>query len=202
MADMRRRDAGPPAGMPRVEFKPGMANELLRELAPLLAEEGIDVANIDVPDIDTLQRAINRAVERKNMELFTPVGATRDIAVRALRGVVEAILNGDTRLAAGRLDLVQPESPVSTVATVASCIGISLGLLDDWLSAPDSNGLGARTTLPAGHWNGDRRDGHPRPRPQEQVLPLAGQTARPTRRPTGPRRLRTRPHRSDHHTSA
>ena len=153
---MRRRDAEPPAGRPRVEFKPGMANELLRELAPMLAEEGIDVDNIDVPDMDTLQRAMNRAVERKNMELFTPVGATRDIAVRALRGVVEAILNGDTRLAAGRLDLVQPESPDNTVATVASCIGISLGLLDDWLSAPDSDGLGARTTLPAGHWNGER----------------------------------------------
>jgi hypothetical protein len=30
-------------------MRPGMASELLRELAPLLAEEGIDVDNIDVP---------------------------------------------------------------------------------------------------------------------------------------------------------
>lgn len=48
---MRRRDAEPPPGPPRIEFKPGMANEMLRELAPLLAEEGIDVDN--VPDIET-----------------------------------------------------------------------------------------------------------------------------------------------------
>lgn len=40
MADMRGRSPEPPAGMPRVEFKPGLADETLRELAPLLAKEG------------------------------------------------------------------------------------------------------------------------------------------------------------------
>lgn len=30
-------------------MRPGMASGLLRELAPLLAEEGIDVDNIDLP---------------------------------------------------------------------------------------------------------------------------------------------------------
>jgi hypothetical protein len=58
MADMRRRSPEPPPGMPQIEFKPGLANEMLRELAPLLAEEGIDVDNIDIPDLDTLQRAL------------------------------------------------------------------------------------------------------------------------------------------------
>ncbi|MBX6748219.1 MAG: hypothetical protein IRY85_00870, partial [Micromonosporaceae bacterium] len=47
MAQMRRRDPEPPPGPPRIEFKPGMANEMLRELAPLLAEEGIDINNIE-----------------------------------------------------------------------------------------------------------------------------------------------------------
>jgi hypothetical protein len=37
-------------------MKPGTASELLRELAPLLAEEGIDVDHIDVPDLDTCSR--------------------------------------------------------------------------------------------------------------------------------------------------
>jgi hypothetical protein len=78
---MRRRDPEPPPGPPRIEFKPGMANEMLREMAPLLAEEGIDVDN--VPDIETLQRAMNRAVERHNMTLFTPVGDTREVACGA-----------------------------------------------------------------------------------------------------------------------
>ncbi|MDM4722873.1 hypothetical protein QTQ03_25935 [Micromonospora sp. WMMA1363] len=62
MAPIRRRAPEPPPGPPRIEFKPGMANEMLRELAPLLAEEGIDVDNI--PDMQTLRRAMNRAVER------------------------------------------------------------------------------------------------------------------------------------------
>jgi hypothetical protein len=55
-------------------MRPGMASELLRELAPLLGEEGIDVDNIDVPDLGTLQQAVNRAIERQNMVRFTPVG--------------------------------------------------------------------------------------------------------------------------------
>lgn len=62
-----------------------MAGELLRELAPLLAEEGIDVDNIDVPDLGTLQQARGRAIERHNMTRFTPVGHARDLAVTALR---------------------------------------------------------------------------------------------------------------------
>jgi hypothetical protein len=142
--------------MPTVEHKPGLAKEMLRELAPLLAEEGIDVDNIDVPDLDTLQRALNRAVERRNMELFSPVGDTRDIALATLRLVVEAILDGDTALAGTLLDQVQPESPDNSVATVSSCIGIALGLLDNWLSGQAPADLGSPTSLPTGHWTGER----------------------------------------------
>lgn len=157
MADMRRRGPQPPPGLPQVQFTPGLADQMLRELAPLLAEEGIDVDNIDIADLDTLQRALNRAVERRNMELFSPVGETRDIALVTLRLVVQAILDGDTTLAAALLDQVQPESPDNSTATVASCIGIALGLLDNWLSSQGDApaGLGQHTTLPAGHWNGE-----------------------------------------------
>jgi hypothetical protein len=159
MADMRRRSPEPPPGMPQIEFKPGLANEMLRKLAPLLAEEGIDVDNIDIPDLDTLQAALNRAVERRNLELFSPVGQTREIALITLRLVVEAILDGDTILASTRLDQVQPESTDNSTATVASCIGIALGLLDNWLSGQARDApteLGHHTTLPAGHWHGER----------------------------------------------
>jgi hypothetical protein len=57
-----------------------MASELLRELAPLLAEEGIDV-----PDLDTLQQTMNRAIERQNIVRFTPVGQARELAAVTLR---------------------------------------------------------------------------------------------------------------------
>jgi hypothetical protein len=80
VADMRRRSPEPAPGPPEVQMRPGMASELLRELAPLLAEEGIDVDNIDVPDLDALQQAMNRAIERQNMVRFTPVGQARELA--------------------------------------------------------------------------------------------------------------------------
>jgi hypothetical protein len=164
---MRRRDPEPPPGPPRIEFKPGMANEMLRELAPLLAEDGIDVDNI--PGIETLQRAMNRAVERRNMALFTPVGDTRELAAAALRLVVEALAEDDTTLASAILDQVQPESPDNTAPTVSACIRITLGLLDDWLSGTDPTTpprLADRVRLPKGHWQGERA--------ARDILALAG----------------------------
>ena len=156
--DMRRRSPEPPAGPPEIQFKPGMANELLHELAPLLAEEGIDVGNIDVADPDTLQQALNRAIERHNMAMFTPVGQARDLAAVTLRLAAEAIAGGDTRLAAAILDQAQPESRDGSAATVSGCIGIALGLLDQWLTGQDADvpaGLARLTRLPAGHWTGE-----------------------------------------------
>jgi hypothetical protein len=115
-----------------------MADEMLRELAPLLAEEGIDLSGDDPPDLETLQAALNRAVERRNLELFSPVGATRQIAVETLHRVVDAILAGDGATAGRLLEQVQPESPDNSVATVSSCIGIALGLLDEALARADT----------------------------------------------------------------
>ena len=152
MADMHRRGPEPVAGLPCIEHKPGMADEMLRELAPLLAEEGIDLSGDDPPDLATLQAALNRAVERRNLELFTPVGATRQLAIDTLRRVVQAVLLGDSATAGQLLEQVQPESPDNSVATVSSCIGIALGLLDDTLAASTA----PTVALPAGHWNGER----------------------------------------------
>ncbi|HEY5359494.1 MAG TPA: hypothetical protein VIJ82_17750 [Streptosporangiaceae bacterium] len=159
MADMRRRSPEPPPGAPQIQLRPGLARETLRELAPLLAEEGINVDDIDVPDLGTLQAAMTRAVERHNMTRFTPVGHARDLAVTTLRLAIEALAGGDTTLAAAILEQVQPDSPDNTTATVAGCIGVALGLLDDWLTGADPHapsGLGQRVRLPAGHWLGER----------------------------------------------
>lgn len=165
MVDMRRRGPEPPWGGPEIEFKPGMAREMLRELAPLLAEEGIhldengELSDVDVPDLPTLQRVLDRAVERQNLALFTPTGTARELAAAALRRVTEAIAAGDTARAAVVLeDDVVPESPDDTVATVAGCTGVALGLLDEWLSGREPAAparLAAHTRLPAGHWTGE-----------------------------------------------
>jgi hypothetical protein len=159
VTDMRRGDPEPPPGQPEIQFKPGMAQEMLRELAPLLTEEGIDVNNIDVPDLDTLRRAMSRAIERQNMALFTPVGQARELAAAAMRLAVESISEGDTAGAGSVLERVPPESADGSTATVAACIGLALGLLDEWLSGRDQQvpaGLAKRVRLPAGHWIGER----------------------------------------------
>ncbi|MGZ6693385.1 MAG: hypothetical protein ACXVHQ_39065 [Solirubrobacteraceae bacterium] len=39
MANMRRRTPEPPPGPPEVHLTPGLADQTLHELAPLLAEE-------------------------------------------------------------------------------------------------------------------------------------------------------------------
>jgi len=158
VSNMRRRTPEPPPGLPQIQHTPGMANELMRELAPLLAEDGIDLDNIEVDDLGTLQAALNRAIERRNMALFTPVGEARDYALTTLRLVVEAIEDNDTTLAGAILESVPPEAPEGK-ATVAGCIGVALDLLDNWLGGqhPDAPaGLTQKTQLPSGHWIGER----------------------------------------------
>ena len=138
MADMRRRTPEPPPRPPKIEIKPGLAQETLRELAPLLAEEGIDVDNIDVPDLQTLQAAINRAVERHNMTWFTSVGHAGDLAVTTLRLVIEAVAAG------GSVDFDRAKFSRGEV---------DFGNVKDWSHPPTFSRLGASpvgVTLPAG----------------------------------------------------
>jgi len=159
MTNRRPHHQEAPFGLPTIEHRPGLADETLRELAPLLAEDGIDLDNLEATDMPSLQRAMDRAVERRNMQLFTPVGPTRAIAVTTLRLIVTAILDGDEAVARGVLSTVQPEAPDNSVATVSSCIGIALGLLDDWMTGQDDEapaGLRQRAALPAGRWAGQR----------------------------------------------
>ena len=129
----------------------------MRELAPLLAEDGIDLNNVG--DMGALNRALQKATERRNLELFTPVGARRDQAIALLILVVAAIANNETELAGRLLDSAQPESPGNIAADVSSCMGVALGLLDDWLSGqhPDvPKDVVDRVHLPTGHWFGER----------------------------------------------
>lgn len=162
VANMRRSEPEPPPGIPEIKRTPGLADEILRELAPLLAEEGVDIGNIEATDPDTLQAAMDRAVERLNMARFSPVGEARDYAVTTLRLVVEAIAEDDTELAAAILDSVPSEAPDGKSATIAGCIGVALGLLDEWLSDHDPDApveLAHQARVPAGHWVGERAAG-------------------------------------------
>ena len=159
MDNISRRHPEPPPGPPTVAHTPGIADEMMRELAPLLAEEGVDLDHPERYDMATLQAALDRATERHNMLLFSPVGRARDLAVEAIRIAVEAIDLGKTEIASAVLDRIVPDSPDGSDATVSSCIGICLGLLDEWLGGRDADappGLAAATRLPPGHWLGAR----------------------------------------------
>ena len=81
----RRRSSLPPD----VQRRPGLGAEILGEIAPLLADGGIDLDDLERCDPQRLQEALNRAAEEAG--------------------------DGD-----------EP--------TVGACIGVSLGLLDNWLS--------------------------------------------------------------------
>jgi hypothetical protein len=67
---------------------------------------------------------------------------------------VEALAQDGTTVASAILDRVQPESPDNSAPAVSACIGITLGLLDDWLNGtvPDhASTAGDRVRLPNGH---------------------------------------------------
>jgi hypothetical protein len=160
MVDLRRSSAEPPWGGPNVVHTPGMGDELMRELAPLLAEDGIDLDDPgSIPDVETLQAALDRAVERRNMELFTPVGEARSLALTTLRLFVEAIADDETELAGAILATAVPESRDGSRATVAGTIGVALDLLDAILTGSHPGapvGIASKAQLPRGHWHGER----------------------------------------------
>ena len=149
--------------------------------------------------MDTLQHALNRAVERRNMALFTPVGQARELAAVTLRLAVEAITDGDTTLAAAILDQAQPESPDNSAATV-----VRLHRRCPRPARPLA--VRARPERPAGPGQANpatrraldrrtRRHRHPRPGPQTTGLPLARHPDHQARRPARPLRQRPRPRR-------
>jgi hypothetical protein len=113
-----------------IVHKPGMANELMQQLAPLLAAEGVD---LDDPDFDagTFDTALARATEQHNLLLATPIGAQRAGVLTMLRLFTSAIADGDDSLARGLLSSIGPE-PDGDAPAISHVIGVSLGLLDTW----------------------------------------------------------------------
>ena len=105
------------------------------------------------------KRALGQSRRTAQHDPLHPRGKARDLAVTTLRLVIKRDTNSDATKAAAILAQVQPDSPGNAAATVAACIGVALGLLDDWLSGADPHApddLGRHVRLPAGHWRGER----------------------------------------------
>ncbi len=116
---------------------PGMADQLMRELAPLLAADGIDLNNPEGLDLETLQAALDRAVERRNLELSTPTGVRRGAACVVLLMAVGAISDGEQLLAESLVWAVRPEPSDPDEPSVANVIGVAMGKLDEWFTDPE-----------------------------------------------------------------
>lgn len=144
---------------PTIDWMPGMADQMLRELAPLLAEDGIDItADALDTDLATLQAALDRAVARHNHTLATPTGEQRSWCTSTLRLLAESINTSNLDLAEGVLETVPPESPDGK-ATVAGVIGVGAQLLDSWLTTPPagiSKTAAAKTVIRPPQWHGER----------------------------------------------
>ncbi|MFJ1756524.1 hypothetical protein [Kitasatospora sp. NPDC088134] len=156
MTDLRL-DAPELPALIAIQQRTGLADEMWREIAPLLAEEGITEES-DPTDLPTLQAALDRAVARYNAALFTPTGKTRSLAAHLLRQVVTAVAGGETAHAARLLDSLGPDPTPQRPFTGAHAAGLAMLLLDNWSTGPAGipAGLLMGTVLPAGHWRGER----------------------------------------------
>lgn len=136
-----------------IAHKPGMAADMMEQLSPLLAEEGIDLDDPDT-DLDTLNAALARATERHNLELFTPVGNYREQALQVIAEFAHVATRKRSREAEAILDSIEPE-PTSERPAASHVIGVSLGLLDTWYTDPDVGGV--LTDVPIPKWRGPAR---------------------------------------------
>lgn len=143
------------SGARGVVHQPGLADKMLKEMAPLLAEDGIDLNDPSTFDMETLNAALARATERTNLQRFTPLGRTRANVLILLRLISEAISEDTPQLAEIVINGIEPEPAEQYKPSVAHVIGTSLGLLDLWHS--DRKLIGTLTHIRIPRWNNRAR---------------------------------------------
>lgn len=116
-----------------LELQPASADRVLGDLAPLLAADGIDLADLAGIDVTTLSSAFARAIEWHNLELFSPVGPDRERALSLVGTVAEALAADNPAAAMRSLSGIGP-LPTAEVPSASHVIGASLGLLDAWFA--------------------------------------------------------------------
>ncbi|QGH70603.1 hypothetical protein [Pseudactinotalea sp. HY158] len=135
-----------------VVHRPGLAAETLAELAPLLAAEGVDLEDPDT-DLEALNAALERATERHNLELFTPVGTPQEQVGALLVEFAQVVTHKRPRAAEAILGAIGPD-PAPGRPAAAHVIGASLGLLDAWHTSPEFEAL---RQVPVPKWRGPAR---------------------------------------------
>lgn len=117
-----------------VSHSPGMGDRTMRELAPYLKAEGID---IDDPNADFTEADFHAAMEKAqgayNHRLFNPAGAHRGLALGKLRSFALAFAEGDIERAEAVVASL-PSDPEDFAPSVAQVTGAAMDLLDEWFT--------------------------------------------------------------------
>lgn len=129
----------------------GMADDVLRQLSPLLAAEGIDVDDLDGVSDEDFDAAMASATERFNMETFTPTGDDLTGALEILNECAEVISEGNTDLVGVILDAVRPQ-PVGDWPAITHVIGAALGRLDELGVQPELRKAFTAAKVPRSDW--------------------------------------------------
>jgi len=132
---------------------PGMADELLTELQPYLLDDGVDLRTSSFDDLDALNAALGRAVERRNAALFQPTPAQRSYAKTVFRLVTEALHDRQKDLAQAIVWGIAPEVKDDEQASVAHVIAVGLDLIDEWVA--DDATRDSVFALRLAPWNGE-----------------------------------------------
>lgn len=75
----------------RMQRDPEVVDEILEQLAPLLAADGIDLQNVQNVNVNELHAAMARAIERHQLEWHTPVGDARALTIDTIRDLARAL---------------------------------------------------------------------------------------------------------------
>ncbi|HEY4534913.1 MAG TPA: hypothetical protein VIG71_02915 [Enteractinococcus sp.] len=115
----------------KIGHQPGTADQLMHEIAPLLAAEGIDVYNLEHVELEVLNAAMARALDRRTMELLTPIGDQETVTILTLHGIVFALASGTDEQLSQIFATIGPE-PTPLRPSVGHLTGVELETLDRW----------------------------------------------------------------------
>ena len=117
-----------------ISHNPGMGDRMMRELAPFLKAEGIDIND---PNADFTEAEFHAAMEKAqgeyNRRLFNPTSAHRGLALEKLRSFVLAFAEGDIKRAEAVVSSL-PSDPEDFTPSTAQVTGAAMGLVDEWFT--------------------------------------------------------------------
>lgn len=113
----------------RMQRDPEAIDEVLEELKPLLAADGIDIHDLPNVDPDELHAAMARAIERHQLEAHTPVGDARTLTVDTIRDISEALYQQQPAQAESMLRSL-PLEPTAILPSNTYVTGLTLETLD------------------------------------------------------------------------